>query len=181
MKKAVRNVVNLIPRKTYDDVSIYVSKNEETYSLHCDTIIFPYRVYFIEPVNEIVAKLDDSKRLILHCIYSRSCNGYIREKHIKALLSIDFPDWSVPYILKVCDEYVIEILQLVYENLKEKNTEVIKQFCANNWKSFCKSYNRMISYWNEFYRHDCYRFENYIGRKLFIECFGAKRTMNCTN
>jgi len=95
-------------------------------------------------------------------------------------LSVDFPDWSIPYIVKVCDEYVIEILQLVYEELKGKDTEAIKYFCKNNRQAFCKSYNRMISYWNEFYRNDCYRYENYIGSKLFIECFGAKRTMNCS-
>ncbi|MCL2816900.1 MAG: hypothetical protein FWD39_00745 [Clostridiales bacterium] len=127
-----------------------------------------------------------TEKTILHCIYSRSCDGYIREKHVRALLSEEFPAWAIPYIVKVCDEYILEILQVVYENLKERNTDEIKRFCAANREVFCKSYDRMTSYWNEYYRtwneyygHDCYELKNYAGRKLFVECFGATRPMKC--
>jgi len=137
-------------------------------------------MYLLEMDNDLVLKMNDAERLILHCIYSRNCDGYVRQKHVKELLSTNIPEWVIPYIVKVCDEYVVEILQMVYEKLEGKNTDVIRQFCANNKKIFCRSYNRMISYWNEFYREDCYRFDDYVGRKLFIECFGATRTMNCT-
>ena len=171
--------INLIPRKTYNDVRFFASDNEFVYALSDNTISFPYRIYFKEIEDEIIKNLNDTEKMILHCIYSRSCNGYVREKHIRALLSMDFPEWAIPYIVKICDEYIVEILQMTYNNLKNKNTDAIKSFCIRNWASFCKSYNRMISYWNEFYRNDCYKFEDYIGRKLFIECFGAKRTMNC--
>jgi len=34
----------------------------------------------------------------------------------------------------------------------------------------------MISYWNEYYRYDCYRFKDYIGKKLYSECFGYNKT-----
>jgi hypothetical protein len=135
----------------------------------------------LEPENKAINKLNDTEKLILHCIYSRSCDGYARQKHIKALLSADFLNWTIPYIVKVCDEYVIEILQMVYDNLKDKNTEVFKDFCYDDRKSFCRSYSRMHSYWNEYYRSDYYKFEEYIGYKLFVECFGAKRIMNCIN
>jgi hypothetical protein len=104
----------------------------------------------------------------------------VREKHIAALLAEkaeNLPDWAIPYIIKVCDEYVVEILQVVYDNLKDRNTDKFKNFCAENEVAFCKSYNRMISYWNEFYRKDCCRYKDYVGRKLFIECFGARCTM----
>ena len=158
MKRLVKNVVKCFPQDTYRNVSISASENKETYLLHNNIISFPYRVYLLEPENETVEKLNDTEKTILHCLYSRSCNGYVREKHIQALLSVDFPDWSIPYIVKVCDEYVVEILQTVYENLKEKGNEAIKRFCADNWDAFCKSYNRMISYWNEFYINDCYRY-----------------------
>ena len=182
MKKAVRAVTNLIPRVTYRNINICVSKDETTYFLNnnADAIIVPHRIYFLEIEDCIIENLNNLEKIVLHCIYSRSCDGYVREKHIKALLSIEFPEWAIPYIVKICDEYVIEILRIVYEDLKEKNTDDIKRFCVNNWDCFCKSYNRMISYWNEFYRHDCYNFENYVGRKLFIECFGANRKMKCT-
>lgn len=39
-----------------------------------------------------------------------------------------------------------------------------------------KSYSRMISYWNEYYRGYEPDFRKYIGRKLFRECLGYNRT-----
>ncbi len=179
LKETVQKITEQIPVKTYNNVNVRETNDKITYLLDGQYINFPYRVYFLEMENDVFEKMSSKEKMIVNCIYSRSCDGFIREKHIRNLLSTEFPDWAVPYIFKVCDEYVVEILQMVYDNLKDKNAESIKRFCANNPTPFCKSYNRMVSYWNEFYRCDCYRYKNYIGRKLFIECFGASRTMNC--
>ena len=88
---------------------------------------------------------------------------------------MDYEEWAIPYIVKICDEYIIEILEMTYVILKEQDTEKIKRFCMENIEEFCKSYNRMISYWNEFYRDRYNNFHQYIGRKLFRECFGYSR------
>jgi hypothetical protein len=88
------------------------------------------------------------------------------------LLITDFADWTIPYIVKACDEYVLEILEMIYEVLKEQDKERFKKFCYENSISFCKSYNRMISYWNVFYRDRYYKYHQYVGSKLFKECFG---------
>jgi len=175
----VNRVITLIPQKTYRNITIRVSNDDINYCLKQTSLSFPYRLYTPEIEDSVLLGLNDIERTILHCIYTRSCDGFIREKHIKYLLTSNFPEWSIPYIVKVCDEYVIEILQTVYDHLKNRNTDIFKQFCKENWRTFCKSYNHMVSYWNEFYRDDCYRYEDYVGRKLFIDCFGAKRTMNC--
>ena len=121
-------------------------------------ILFPYRLYAVEIEDSALLKLELTERIVLHCIYSRSCNGFVREKHITALLKENLPDWAIPYIIKVCDEYVVEILQVVYDNIKNRNTDKYKSFCSEDQLAFCKSYTRMISYWNEFYRDDCYRY-----------------------
>jgi len=176
----VSRAIATIPLETYRNVNGRVSDNNISYLLEQTQVSFPYRLYSLDVEDSVLEKLEHIEKTILHCIYTRSCDGYVREKHIKALLIEDFPEWAIPYIVKVCDEYVVEILQTVYDNLKGKNTEKIKKFCSDNRETFCKSYNRMISYWNEFYRDRCYKFEDYIGRKLFIECFGANRKMTCT-
>ena len=179
-EEIVRRAIAVIPLKTYRNVKGRVSDNNICYFLGQTQVSFPYRLYSLEVEDSIFERLDCTEKTILHCIYTRSCDGYVREKHIKALLSGELPEWAIPYIVKVCDEYVVEILQTVYDNLKDSDTEKIKKFCSDNRETFCKSYNRMISYWNEFYRDRCYKFEDYIGRKLFIECFGASRKMNCS-
>lgn len=71
--------------------------------------------------------------------------------------------------------------QLTYRILKEQNTECFKKFCCENNKLFCKSYARMTSYWNEFYRDKYSQFYKYIGRRLFKECFGYSRALERSN
>jgi len=179
MEQTVNELIEYLPNLTKYDVWNAENSKRNTYLLGGQIISFPDRIYFDEIEEDVFSNMSDIEKMIINCIYSRSCNGFVREKHIRNLLLIEYPEWSIPYIVKICDEYIIDILQLVYENLKDKNTNAIKEFCDNNYISFCKSYNRMISYWNEYYRWDCYRYKNYVGRKLFIECFGASRKINC--
>ena len=175
LKNDVSRVMSLIPHSTYNNVSIGTSEEHIDCFLNGNLITFPYRMYFIDVVDDIYSKLDIKQKMILHCVYSRSCDGFVRQKHIQSLISMDYKDWAIPYIVKVCDEYVVEILEIIYDMLKEHDTQLFKSFCKNNVDSFRKSYARMISYWNEFYRDRCYHFHQYVGRKLFRECFGYTR------
>ena len=167
----VNRVVAIIPLKTYNNVNVRAAGNDIGYFLDPTPMSFPYRLYALDIEDAVLLGLDYTERTILHCVYTRSCDGYVREKHIKALLAEDFPGWAIPYIVKICDEYVVEILQTVYDNLKGKNTDNFKKFCADNPETFFKSYCRMVSYWNIYYRHKV-QFGNYVGHKLFTECFG---------
>jgi|GEM_PF-132810 len=173
----VSAVFQIIPKrkKAYG-----LSEQFVTYRIQNDEIEIPYRVYWDEPKDEDLESLSPRQLMILHCIYSRSHDGYIRQKHIESIVSGDYPDWAIPYVVKICDEYVVEIIEVVYEHLAETDTERIKKFCAQNYATFCRSYQRMISYWDIYYRQQYPCFKDYIGRKLFIECLGAKRTMRCS-
>ena len=161
----VTKVVELIPLCS-------ISKDTIQYYQDGVEIKFPYRMYHNNVTDEVINKLSVQQKKILHCIYSRSCDGLVRQKHLQSLLQMNYDDWAIPYIVKACDEYIIEILEMTYDILKEQDTGRIKEFCIENAQSFCKSYARMISYWNEFYRDRCHNFHQYIGRKLFRECFG---------
>jgi len=44
-------------------------------------------------------------------------------------------------------EYVVEILNLIYAHLKNKDCAEIKNFCTLNAFSLARSYDRMASYW----------------------------------
>ncbi len=140
-----------------------------------EKIRIPYRIYIGDDLifpNQMTAQ----QKLIYHCVCSRNHNGYIRQKHIEALLDSDPPEWAKPYVIKICDEYVIEILEVVYLKLKDKNCEEYKILCDMNIDYIKLGHSRMISYWNEFYRWDCYRYQEYIGKKLYKECFGYHKT-----
>lgn len=81
----------------------------------------------------------------------------------------------MPYILKLSAEYVVEILDDIYKGLRTRDNTQFRAFCANNPYMFRRFYTRMVSYWNEFYRQDCYRFHDYVGYRLYKECFGYNR------
>ncbi|MEG0472482.1 MAG: hypothetical protein RR588_09120 [Solibacillus sp.] len=177
LKDDVTTVVGLILNTTDDNLMIGVSEDTIQYFQQNKVIRFPYRTYYIDIPDEVIENLSQRQKMILHCIYSRSCDGFVRQKHIYSLLQMDYEAWAIPYIVKICDEYVVEILEMTYDVLKEQDTERIKEFCHENIVSFCKSYNRMISYWNEFYQYKHTNFQKYIGRKLFRDCFGYSRSM----
>lgn len=175
LRYEVTTVVRLIPHETYNNVSIGTSEQTIKYSSNNALIEFPYRMYFINLSDNDIDKLSSQQKMILHCIYTRSCDGFVRQQHLHSLLLMDYADWAIPYIVKLCDEYIVEILEMTYDILKEQDTERIKIFCLENAESFCKSYCRMISYWNEYYRYRYKNFHKYIGRKLFRECFGYSK------
>ena len=139
------------------------------------TIIIPYRCYLLEPPENDIAKLTELQKQILFCLYTRSSSGYLREKYIRKLMSSNYREWCVPYIVKLCDEYVVEILHVIYNSLSEKPDEGIKSFCMANKRTIRKGFSRMISYWDEYYRADCLVVKEYVGRKLFRECLGYSR------
>lgn len=173
-------LINSFPKNFEKDaivVSQYIPNNIFICGSFCkykllsgEEIQFPYRVYNVENIK-IPSELTYTQKMIFHAFLSRSTNGYIREKHIHEILKMNYTEWIFPYIIKLSDEYVVEILELIYYYLKDKDCKEIKSFCVLNINSFLRSYDRMVSYWNEYYRGSFYE---YVGRKLFIECYGYK-------
>ena len=76
----------------------------------------------------------------------------------------------LPFIIKLSDEYIENIIQLIFDNLNNFDKKFIKQFCYNNAQNLIKGYARMISYWDAYYREDCPDISHYIGYKLYHEC-----------
>ena len=171
----LQEVLKIIPKDTYNNVRCGCSENTVEYCLDSVIISIPYRMYCIDGERSKIDNLTDIQKEILYCIYTRSCNGYVREKYLKELLKLDFHSWAIPYIIKLSDEYVVEISEVIYDKLKIRNNDDIKRFCIENKNVINKSYSRMISYWNVYYRSKEPNFHKYVGRKLFRDCFGYNR------
>lgn len=168
-------VLKIMPQKTYSNVKIYSSEEMLEYRSGCADIKIPYRIYAVDIEPGKVKGLSEIQKQILYCIYTRSCDGFIREKYLKELLKTDFSYWAIPFIVKLCDEYVVEILHSIYDMLKDRNNEDIINFCLENKSACKKSYDRMVSYWDVYYRGYEKNLKKYIGRKLFAECLGYRK------
>lgn len=133
-------------------------------------IKFPYRIN-LEDNETTYCTLSANEKLIYDCIFTRHCNGYIREKHLKRILKEIIPEWCIPYIISLSSEYIIEIIDIIFKYFNNKDDFLINEFCIRNKCNFKRLYQRMVSYWNEFYRKDYYRINNYVGYKLFKNCW----------
>ena len=154
LKDDVSAVSRFIATKMYHGVKIGESENTCSYDLlGGGRVCFPYRVYYLDDVKEdTLSSLPWRQRMIYHAVFTRSCDGLVREKHLNYILEGSYPDWVFPYLIKLSDEYVIEILNAIYKKLKGQDTEKIKAFCKLNLQSFLQSHARMTSYWNEYAR-----------------------------
>ncbi len=131
---------------------------------------FPYRLYF-EDDECVYSSLSDIEKAIYSCMFTRHCDGHIREKHLGRLLSAEMQEWFMPYILRLSSEYVVEIVENIYETIKGKDNQAIQEFCHNNPLLLKRAYIRMTSYWECYYKMRYPKFKSYIGRKLFKDCF----------
>ncbi len=182
LENDLRIVYKSFEKQTQDSWTnqFHSTNGEKVYNLsNGEKLIVPYRLYFEDTLSEEKEQnLTPMQKDIYRCIFTLCDNGYVREKHIIALLENDIiAEWVYPFILKNSSEYVIEILTTIYNKLKDKDNTSLKNFCKNNLQVFLYCHARMISYWDYFYRYDCYRYKNYIGKKLFEECFGYSRCM----
>ncbi len=78
-------------------------------------------------------------------------------------------DWVIPYIVKLCDDYVVEIVEAIYERRANLPVALIREFTGNNREFVQRCYQRMVSYWDCYYRHQVPRLQDYVGYHLFQE------------
>lgn len=143
-----------------------------------ETVAIPYRIDVSHFRYIAYTDLNERQMAILHCIYTRSLDGFVREGHLKELLRMgaDKYEWVKPYIISSAGEYVVEILDTLYNNISEDKIPEYRAFCKLNFENIRLLHARMISYWAEFYRLDCYYYKDYIGKRLFSEVFGMRKS-----
>ena len=167
LEENINSVIETMPQTTFNNVPFATSDNVIEYITKNHVVAIPYRMYLLDISDAEYEKLNQTQKQILCCIYTRSCNGYIREKYLRKLLDMPIERWVIPFVIKLCDEYVIELIEIIYDKLKERDNTDIQDFCLKNKITISKSYARMASYWNEYYRGYELNFKKYIGRKLF--------------
>jgi hypothetical protein len=158
---------------TYYNTKITLLGGATQFMLGDEPVDIIYRQYYREPPSIVWLAMSDVQKQIACCIYSRSSDGFVREKYVRKLLDCkNLPVWCLPYVLKVCDEYVIEILQAVWSNYNKLNQADVAVILKNNRPYMNKSYDRMVSYWNCYYRTQYPDIRDYVGFWIY-EKLGA--------
>jgi len=164
-----------------------ISNDGEVFVVDSEEVYVPYRCYFNESSNNNI--LTKQQKEIYACIFLLHHDGYVREKYTRYLLKGEIKSWMLPFLFKLSGEYVIEIIELLYHNLKLGNTDILKEFSKNNPKQAQRYYGKMTSYWDCYYRDTTLRpcvsregrhgmkanIKFYVGVHLFKECWGIKQ------
>ena len=85
-----------------------------------EEIKIPCRVYFEEPEGKKLADLNRRQQTILHCIYLRHHNGFVRERHLTKIIEAD-DYFALPFQVLILGEYVEELISILDQGISDQN------------------------------------------------------------
>ena len=183
----LRKLKNAFPKQLMSDINFLASKiNAKSehlahwgYEIYIEgeNIEIPSRIYWDESKLKVNG-LNDSHKMIIACILTRHNNGYVREKNLEKLIVSD-QYWTIPYIIQLLGEYVIELLELVWNKFDSINKENLVKFITENETYWFKTKQRIASYWDCYHRYKGKPKSDYIGFKLIerIENLSKRKTI----
>jgi hypothetical protein len=134
-------------------------------------VLIPGRLYNDEPPPDAVASLSPQQQQLLHCLYSRHCDGVVRQRHLEEVVGSTDPH-VVPFVVQLVGEYVLEILVVICDELRDLAAPgtcghlAYGQFIVDNPTYFARIQRRVVSYWSCYYRGTYASFQGYPGRTL---------------
>ena len=106
---------------------------------------------------------------ILHCWYTRNGNGFVRQRHLRAVIDNVEP-WVMPFVVQLIGEYVLPTLRIIHSELCAEvdgspRHRAYGQFVAANSAFIDLTGSPVASYWGEYFR-DRQGFRNHVGAQL---------------
>jgi hypothetical protein len=176
-----KDLLRAFPSSVRDDVLAMVSVLPENLHggrpfkvrVNGETIEIPTRVYH-NTASIGMRKLTGTQRHLLSCILTRHSDGYVRQNNLEQIISCSHP-WVPAYVIQLLGEYVVEILQLIDARLKELEPGVYRAFLLANPAFLALTEQRVISYWDCFYRTR--KRDDYVGFRVlhFFKELAAER------
>ncbi|WP_214728932.1 hypothetical protein [Exiguobacterium sp. s168] len=123
-----------------------------------EQIQIPMRLYLSEVDSERIKQLTSTQQTMLYCLYTRHHDGHVREQYLQQLLKNHSRDgWVLAYLIELASEYVREIVDIIVPAIEQWDLEVKRRFVSNDPAYMKRIEDRMISYWNAYYRSNSER------------------------
>ncbi|MFJ4767470.1 hypothetical protein [Streptomyces diastaticus] len=161
----VRSVLAVVPDAEYAPVGSF------RVDVGGETVTIPSRIYHAEPDAAVMRSLTGTQQVILRCLYSRHCDGRVRQRHLEQAVRLD-EAWGVPFVVQLAGEYVVEILETIGRGLPALGVPdsvqrgLYGEFIVRNPAFFARMERRMVSYWSCYYRWKYPEFGMYPGSSL---------------
>ena len=113
-------------------------------------VSIPTRIHF-RSAFVLRPSLPDQARQIADCLLSRSLDGYSRQSALQRIVGLN-EAWSVPYVVMLLGEYVVEIIEEIRQALPNIDLALVRELLDANPRFHSLLNARSVSYWNCFYR-----------------------------
>lgn len=115
---------------------------------------------------------------MIDCLFSRHADGFVREERLRRILSVKNA-WIPPFVIQLAGEYVVEILRVIEQAIPRLDRALYGEFVANNPEFISGTKQRIVSYWDCYYRS--FRPVEYPGFRIqaFLEELGTKKGPAC--
>lgn len=140
------------------DTNGHVADYPETH-VDGELMQIPYRMHYSWPDEDVTQHLTSDQRLVLACWMSQHHDGRVRQKALSLILASNVP-WTVPFVVQLCGEYVIElgedVLAFLNRDLPRQPVlqKAYKQFSKENPQFISLTEQRAASYWLDDYRNE---------------------------
>lgn len=130
-----------------------------------ETLEVPYRIHH-HGDDRLFSRLNEVQAAIYACVLTRHHDGHVRQRHLKPLVASPDP-WIAPFVVQLCGEYVVEILAVVEASLPSMDRHIYGAFLRANPIFLKRAHDRMVSYWDCYYRWQYKRKSDYVGFRIF--------------
>jgi hypothetical protein len=138
-------------------------------------VALPQRIYHRPPSWFGAIQLSTVQKKLVACLMTRHNDGFVRQHYLSQVIRCGSV-WVPPFVIQLTGEYVVEILQDIHANLSGLDQTLYGEFLTANPNFLALTEQRMISYWNCYYRR--IKREEYIGFQVltfFKSLVGKKR------
>ena len=127
-----------------------------------EMVVRPHRIHN-DPALIRLDHLTDLQRELIACLLTRHTDGFVREQHLTRIIH-SRNVWVPPFVVQLVGEYVIEILQVIKQNLRNLDMFTYGKFLRANPDFLVTTERRVISYWSCYYSE--HKRDEYVGFQL---------------
>ena len=111
--------------------------------------------------------------MIALCLGTRHHDGHLREACVRQLLQQQRA-WTVPFVVHLCGEYVLQIVEVIGAALPAWNGEALARYLRENPAYVATLERRAVSYWNCYYRAQYPVWDAYPGCRVMAALRGLQ-------
>ena len=166
-------ILSAFPQAVRDDVVRVVSVLPTSFhscsatfrtTIGDEALIIPYRVYYDRQAISFT-NLTSLQQVVLGCVLTRHHDGFVRGENLGRIISRK-ESWIAPFVIQLVGEYVVEILEAIHNNLSSLDSTVYATFLNDNISFWETTKQRVVSYWDCYYRRTWKHREDYVGFRI---------------